>query len=241
MSRKAPDPFTHARQTKGTTSKKRADWWAGSEQGLAYIRRIKKGQRVRSERFIEVVGKAVEQAFDVVKPASAMFKLREAVALLNEIEETALPKTRFPQDDEVLALLDELGNRSRVFVQKCAALRAEARALAGDLMEIDTFLKANRVLLNSRRQLGSEQQVIAIYINRVEKMLGIEQARVEPKELETMVQLTAIHQGLDLADAPASLQEMAERWRTMNKKVRRGLALKLEKALARSKQQKPTP
>ncbi|HZZ86683.1 MAG TPA: hypothetical protein VFE30_19310 [Anaeromyxobacteraceae bacterium] len=241
MSRKIPDPSTHARPTKGKTAPKRSDRWADSHEGLKFIRRTKKGQRVRSEEFIQAVGTAVEQGFAVAGAAAVMFKILDAVALLNEVADLTMDRPLHPQQDEVLASLDELGAKSFSLVEKAAALRREAKALAVDVNEMNAFLKANRVLLNNRRQLASEQQVISVYVNRIEKKLGIEKARVEPKELETLVQLSAIHQGHDLADAPASLQEMAERWRTMSKKVRRALVSNLEKALARKKLPKPSP
>lgn len=206
---------------------KQAKKWLTTAEGLDYMRRKEKGKRVRSEKVIAFTGKAIEQAFETMRPVNAMFKLRDALKILREIEDTNFRAATYPQKDDVLSLIDDLGSNSLAFVKKCSAFRQAALDLQPDLEALDAFLRSNPVLLENRRQLVSEQQMIEIYIARAEKKNKLKR-KIEPMEIETMVQLTAVHEGKDLANAPASLQDMSERWRSNRKKVRRRLLVDLE-------------
>lgn len=217
-----------------TLKPKKADRWLSPEEGISFIRRTQKGQRVRSEEFIALVGKAVEQANETHGALAAMFKLRDVLKAIREVPKNDLGLPRHPQPDFVLDKLDDLGERSRAFVEKCAALRAEAERLGPDLERIEEFFQQNPVLLPNRRQLVSKQQLIALYVVRMERRHKLK-PQVQPMELETMVQLTAIREGEDLANATGSLQTMSVRWRSILKKVRKGLAADLETAFAVSK------
>lgn len=201
--------------------------WLTTAEGLDYMRRKEKGKRVRSEEVIAFIGKAIEQAFETMRPVNAMFKLRDALKILGEIEDVEFRAANYPEKDDVLGLLDDLGHKSLAFVRKCSALRQAAVDLQPDLNALDAFLRSNPVLLENRRQLVSEPQMIEIYIARTEKKNDLKR-KIEPMEIETMVQLSAVHEGKDLNNAPASLQEMSERWRSNRKKVRKRLLADLE-------------
>jgi hypothetical protein len=215
------------------------DKWASASVGRKFIERKVKGHVLLPEPVVEAFGKGVDQAHAVWLPTTLMFKLFDALAQLSDITSVDLREPTYPQEDEVLSMLDELGMKSLRFVRQCERLIAEVRALEAKRQEMKAFFDENAELLKLRRQLVSEQQMVAAYVTRIEKKLQLGK-KLTPMDLETIVQLSAIHEGHDLDKSKETLQQMAGRWRTIRKKVRKTLVPKLE-AAARSRAAKKRP